>query len=89
LVVNGTKHFRGNGRVGRRILGPLLITSFIKDLISAQSPAWTRLVPYDDEVEVLHELGGRAARTFGSFDKRRQLSDHRNRGIFLHIELPS
>jgi hypothetical protein len=87
LVVNGTKHFCGNGRVGRRILGPLLITSFVEDWISTQSPAWTRLVPYDDEVEVPHELGGRLARTFGSFDEQGQFFDHRNKGTFLHTDL--
>ena len=62
--------------------------SVVKDWIGTQSPAWTRLVPYDDEVEVPHELGGGLARTFGSFDEHRQLPDHANRGISLHIDLP-
>jgi hypothetical protein len=45
------------------------------------------LVPYNDEVEVSHELGGCLARTFGSFDKHGQFLDHRNRGISLHTDL--
>jgi hypothetical protein len=67
----------------------LPITSFVEDWTGTQSPARPRLVPYDDEVEVPHELGGRLARTFGSFDEAGQFLDHRNRGIFLHTDLPT
>ena len=74
-------------RVERQNLRPLLITSFVEDWISTQSPARTRLVPYDDEVEVPHELGGRPAGTFGSFDEPGQFFDHGNRGISLHTDL--
>jgi hypothetical protein len=38
-------------------------------------------------VEVLHELGGRLARTLGSFDEDGQLFDHRRGGNFLHADL--
>jgi hypothetical protein len=56
-------------RIGLSIAGLYLTINFVKHWFGTQSPAWPRLVPYDDEVEVLHELGGRLARTFGSFDK--------------------
>lgn len=68
-------------------MGLCLIIGFVKHWIGAQSPPWLRLVPYEDEVEVSHELGGRLARTFGSFDEHGQFFDHRNRGGFLHTDL--
>jgi hypothetical protein len=45
------------------------------------------LVPYNNEVEVSHELSSRLARTFSAFDEHGQFFDHRNRGISLHADL--
>ena len=45
------------------------------------------MVPYNNEVEVSHELGGRLARTFSPFDEHGQFLDHRNGGISLHADL--
>ena len=66
-----------------------LIISFVEEWISTQSRSWTRLVPCDDEVEVPHELDGRLARTFGSFDEHGQFPDHGNRGSSLHTDFPT
>ena len=44
------------------------------------------MVPYQDEVEVSHELGGRLGRAFSSFDEHGQFFDHRNRGNSLHTD---
>jgi hypothetical protein len=45
------------------------------------------LVPYNNEVEVSHELGGRLARTFSPFDEHGQFLDDRNGDISLHADL--
>lgn len=45
------------------------------------------MVPYDHEVVVSHEMGGRLARTFGSANEHGQFFDHRNLGNSLHTDL--
>jgi len=44
------------------------------------------LVPYNNEVEVSHELSSRLARTFSAFDEHGQFFDHRNRCNSLHTD---